>query len=252
MTNFKLKLWLTLAIIGLTGVASLLLSDLPLANLPAEVKEKIPLETLRFLILINPTILLLVATAIGTNLYDKVNLSVPLFQKLLDKRDKTFFDSKGILLQGFVLGVLAGVAIVGVAYFFKPFLPKVLLESNANVKLSLITKLLYGGITEELLCRFGLMTLFVWLLFKISRRLNTAVYWIAIVLSAIVFALGHLPLVFQLTTDVSFPVYAYIILANSLGGLFFGYAYWKRGLECAFVAHAFAHLAMVGLSLVGA
>jgi len=251
MISFKFKLWLTLAILGLTGVTSLLLSDLPLENLPAEVKEKIPLETLRFLILINPTILLLIATSIGTVLYDKVNLSVPLFQKLLDKRDNPPLDLKEIVVQGCILGVLAGVSIVAIAHFFKPFLPEILLESNANVRLSLITKLLYGGITEELLCRFGLMTLFSWLLFKIFRRLNAAVYWTGIALSAIIFALGHLPLVFQLITDVPFSVYAYIILANSIGGLFFGYAYWKKGLECAVIAHAFAHLTMVGLSLVG-
>lgn len=223
MTSFKLKL------------------------LPAEVKEKILLETLRFLILINPTILLLIATGIGVLLFDKVSLSVPIFQKLLDKRDNTLSpDLKGIIVQGGLLGALAGTSIVAAVYFFEPFLPEVLLKSNG---LSLTTKLLYGGITEELLCRFGLMTLFSWLLFKIFRRLNAAVYWGAIALSAIVFALGHLPLVFQLTTEVSFPVYAYIILANSLGGFFFGYAYWKRGLECAFIAHAFAHLVMVGLSL---
>ncbi|MBO9700061.1 MAG: CPBP family intramembrane metalloprotease [Sporocytophaga sp.] len=251
MTNFKFKLWLTLTIIGLAGVASLLLSDLPLENLPAEVMEKIPLETLRFLILINPTILVLIATGIGTILYERVNLSLPLLQKILDKRVNTSLDLKGIVVQGCLLGVLAGVSIVAIAYFFSPFLPKILIESNANIKLSLITKLLYGGITEELLCRFGLMTLFVWILFKIFRKLNTAVYWIAIVLSAIVFSLGHLPLVSRLINDLSFSVYAYIILANSIGGLFFGYAYWKRGLECAFIAHAFAHLIMVGLNLVG-
>lgn len=140
--------------------------------------------------------------------------------------------------------------IIAIAYFFKPYLPQVLLDSSDNVRLNLITKLLYGGVTEELLCRFGLMTLFVWILYKIFKSLNAAIYWTANVLSAALFALGHLPMVFQMTADVTFPVYVYIILANSIGGFLFGYAYWKRGLESAFIAHAFAHLTMVGVNLV--
>lgn len=251
MTNFKIKLWIALTITGLIGVASLLLSDFPLENLPAAVKEKFPRETLRFLILINPTIFLITAVTIGTILYDKVNFTVPLYRKLLGKNDNTPVDLKGILLQGALLGILAGIAIVAVAYFFNPLLPMELKYSNANIRLSLTTKLLYGGVTEELLCRFGLMTLFAWILFKIFRRLNAVIYWTAIALAAALFAVGHLPLVFQLVKEMSFPVYAYIILANGLGGLFFGYAYWRKGLEYAFIAHAFAHLAMVGLSLIG-
>ncbi|GAL87289.1 hypothetical protein MYP_4519 [Sporocytophaga myxococcoides] len=200
--------------------------------------------------LINPAVLVLIATTIGTILYDKVNLSVPLFEKLFDKRGTSSFSLKGIIVEGIVLGVLAGIAILAVAYFFKPYLPQVLLDSSDNARLNLITKLLYGGVTEELLCRFGLMTLFVWVLYKIFKSLNAAVFWSANFLSAVLFAVGHLPMVFQLVTDVSFPVYAYVILGNSIGGLLFGYAYWKRGLESAFMAHAFTHLTMVGVNLV--
>jgi hypothetical protein len=250
MLNFKFKLWLSLVIIGLTGVASLLLSDLPLGNLPPEVTEKIPAETLKFIILINPAMLVLIATTIGTILYDKVNLSVPLLEKLLDKRDASSFSLKAIMVEGIVLGILAGVAILAVPYFFKSYLPEALLESSDNLRLSLITKLLYGGVTEEILCRFGLMTLVVWILYKIFRKVNATTYWIAIVLAAVLFGLGHLPVVYQVVTEMTFAVYAYIILANSIAGLLFGYAYWKRGLESAVVAHAFTHLTMVGVNLV--
>jgi membrane protease YdiL (CAAX protease family) len=38
---------------------------------------------------------------------------------------------------------------------------------------------------------------------------------------------------------------AYVIIGNSVGGLVFGWLYWKKGLESAFIAHIFAHVAMV-------
>ena len=37
----------------------------------------------------------------------------------------------------------------------------------------------------------------------------------------------------------------YIILGNSVGGIIFGWIYWKKGLESAMIAHIFAHILMI-------
>jgi formate/nitrite transporter FocA (FNT family) len=42
----------------------------------------------------------------------------------------------------------------------------------------------------------------------------------------------------------------YILLGNSIGGVIFGWLYWKKGLESAMVAHVFAHVVMVAVSLM--
>lgn len=251
MKKFKIKLWLTLTITGLIGVASLLLSDIPLDNLPKQVTDTIPPETLRFILLINPAFLLIIATTIGTLLYDKVNLTVPVFEKLLGKPDHKPFSLWTIITQGIVLGLTAGVLIILISKLFNPYLPQEL-TANSEIDMNIITKLLYGGITEELLTRFGLMSLFVWIIFKITNKLTTPVYWTGIVLASIVFALGHLPIVFQTVAEPTLATYSYIILGNSIGGLIFGYAYYKKGLglECAFTAHAFAHITMVTLTSI--
>jgi len=251
MRNFKFKLWLMLVLTGIVGVASLLLSDLPLDNIPAEVKEQISMETLKFIVLVNPAILVIIAATVGIFLYDKVTLSVPLLTKLIDKTNTVAFSIKRIIGEGIVWGVFAGVAIVAVPYFFKSYLPEVLFQSSDSLKLNLLTRLLYGGVTEEILCRFGLMTFIVWLLYKIFKQLNAAIYWIGIVLAAVLFGIGHLPVAQQLVGEMTFAVYTYIILANSIAGVFFGYAYWKRGLECAIIAHALAHVTMLGLGWIG-
>lgn len=249
MKKFKIKLWLTLTIIGLIGVASLLLSDIPLDILPEEVTELIPPETLRYLLLINPTIFLIITTTIGTLVYDKVNLSVPIIEKLLGKPDYNSFSLQPLITQSLFLGLIAGVLILLVAKLFYPYLPQeltVLNQADPNI----VTKILYGGITEELITRFGLMSLFVWIIFKITKQLTAWVYWTGIVLAAVIFALGHLPIVFQIVAQPTLATYSYIILGNSIGGVIFGYAYYKKGLESAVLVHAFAHITMITLTSI--
>ena len=62
------------------------------------------------------------------------------------------------------------------------------------------------------------------------------ILWLANVIVAILFGLGHLP-----ATMLLFPltplVIARAIILNGLAGLAFGYLYWTRGLESAMLAH---------------
>ena len=68
------------------------------------------------------------------------------------------------IIPGIVGGLVGGVAIVLIAAVSKPFLsPEIVQRIGEFGKfLPLPTRLLYGGITEELLLRWGLMTLLVW------------------------------------------------------------------------------------------
>jgi membrane protease YdiL (CAAX protease family) len=71
-------------------------------------------------------------------------------------------------------------------------------------------------------------------------------YLAAIVVSEIVFGLGHLPTAFHLFPATGLMVVAYVIIGNALFGFVAGYLYWKRGLESAIVAHMLAHVVMSG------
>lgn len=59
--------------------------------------------------------------------------------------------------------------------------------------------MLYGGVTEEILVRWGLMTLLVWALWRFLQggagEPADAIVWVGIALSAFVFRLAHLPVV---------------------------------------------------------
>lgn len=102
----------------------------------------------------------------------------------------------------------------------------------------------YGGIVEEVEVRVFVMGLVAWLLSRLAGQ--QAKPWVviaAIVLAALVFGAGHLPMAAQLA-PLSFGVVARIIAYNALAGLVFGAVYWKRGLEHAMLAHFCADLVL--------
>ena len=97
-----------------------------------------------------------------------------------------------------------------------------------------------GGIDEELMLRFGFLTLLAWLIVKVTRipvgRTTAAVFWAANILAALAFGAGHLPATRALVPLTSIVVLRALSL-NGYMGIILGYLYWKRGLECAMVAH---------------
>ncbi len=242
--NKKLKLGLTLFIIGLLGVFTMLTVTIPLDGLPKEVLDKISPQTLKYIVLINPTILLLISVFVGTLLYDKVGFSVPTISSILKiEQPKVKFTEQ--IKFGVLLGLLAGVLIVLVGAIFKSSLPQAFIDLGNKIKLTTIARFLYGGLTEELLLRFGFMTLVVWIVFKITKNLGDSTYWIGIILASILFAVGHFPVVFSAVENPTITLLTYILVGNSVAGLFFGWLYWKKGLEAAFIGHIFAHVAMI-------
>ena len=250
MTKFKVRLWLCVSFLGLIGVVSLLASEIPLPDLPKQLTDRFSSTEIQLLVLINPTILIILFSLLGTVLYDKVRLRVPVLEVALNKVDRLPYSLRDIFRFGIIMGIVAGSMIIGISRIFDPYLPAAFLESTKGQDLSILSRVFYGGIAEEIMMRFGLMSFFVWLVFKISKKLNNASYWIGIVLSSIIFAFGHFPILFQTVADPGAFLYAYIIIGNSVGGLIFGYVYYKKGLESAMIAHAMAHVTMIGIERV--
>src|SRR5690606_17959310 len=130
--------------------------------------------------------------------------------------------------------VLAGVLLTVAGLIFDFIIPLEFKELGQNLQPSLAARFLYGGLTEEILMRFGLMTFLVWLCSKIFRGIKPVIYWIGILVSALIFAFGHFPIVYQSVQNPSTGLLTYILTGNSIGGIIFGWLYWKKGLESAF------------------
>ncbi len=105
----------------------------------------------------------------------------------------------------------------------------------------------YGGINEEILLRLFMMSVLAWLGKFISHtadgRPTTAVFWIANVLAAVLFGLGHLPATSMLLPLTPLVITRAIVL-NGLLGIAFGYLYMKHGLESAMISHFSADIVL--------
>jgi hypothetical protein len=245
MLRKKFYLGLILALLGLIGTASLLTMDIPLpAEIEAALADNFTQGQIRLLLLINPAILVIVAVIVGTILYQRVNLRVPVIEKLVGI-NKEPLDVSGIVKSGVVGGIIAGILVVLVVLLFKPMMTAGYEKLSQTLQLTLAARFLYGGITEEILLRFGLMTLIVWLSAKILKGTKPAAYWTGIVLAAVLFAIGHFPAVYSIIAEPGTLFLTYVLTGNSIGGLVFGWLYWKKGLESAFTAHISIHVVLV-------
>jgi len=254
----KLSAYLFLA--GFVGILSFLLVDLSalIAILPATDGNKFPgsIWLLKLVSLIQPTLLLALAVFVGIWLAPRVTLSAPAFEALAQGR--SFIAAlKPQIIPGVVAGLIAAIVLVLGWVLLRPFLPVEFVTRGEafNRLVPLPTRLLYGGVTEELLLRWGLLTLLVWAAWRIfqrGRRQPGAVCFVgAIVISAIVFGVGHLPIAVALGGALTWPVVVYIITANSVFGLMAGYLYWRKGLEAAITAHMLAHVGIVSAIYLG-
>lgn len=224
-----------IAALGGLGVLSLLASTV----LPPEVATEtgLPEPLLRVIVLIQPMALVIGAAILGDRLTRTTWLQAP------------FLSGSGTVpLRGAVLDAVIGAALVGgvlaaYAWFTTEVAPLTLV---AGTSLSLITGVLYGGLTEEVLMRWGLMSLIVWLLVKAGRQPRgtapgVGIIAAAIVVTAALFAVLHLPALLTLG-DATAAVIAAAMAANVIAGLVFGGLFARRGIETAMVAHGGAHV----------
>lgn len=108
----------------------------------------------------------------------------------------------------------------------------------------------YGGVTEECLVRLFLMIVIAWLLLKTpAARFPSGRSWlisIAIIVTAVLFGLGHLPAA-AFIWPLTFVVVLRTVLLSAFGGLVFGWLFWRWGFEYAVIAHFVADLVLHGL-----
>lgn len=255
------RFWI-LFIPGFIGIVSFfLLVDLSalVALFPVPPGTQIPPITpvVKLLGLIQPTVLLALAVFSGVMLAQRVGLSSP-FAEALVTRHPAWPALKAQLPPAVVGGAIGGAAILVLAAVSKLMLTADVIQRlhEFGNLLPLPTRLLYGGLTEELLLRWGLMTFLVWVIWRLAQRRQpkptTTTFVAAILLSSIMFAIGHLPIAIMLVGERTFSIIFFVVLANSAFGLVAGYLYWKYGLESAMIAHMLVHVVLVVASHAGA
>lgn len=233
-----------LFILGLAGILSMLTMDIPIpSEAEALLKNKFTTREIKWLLLINPTVMLIVAVVTGTILYHRSGFQIPLIERLFGIY-KVPFHAVDLFKYGLMGGVVSGILLSLTALVFEPLLPSEFLALGEQLKPSLAARFLYGGFTEEILLRFGLMTFIVWILSQFLS-LRPALYWFGLILAGILFAFAHFPIAYQAVENPSILLLTYILVGNTIGGVIFGWLYWKKGLEASIIAHVVTHVVML-------
>jgi hypothetical protein len=200
-----------------------------LAGVPLLVKIGAPIEPVWFWVAV--TIVSALVIALSLAMANRTGLGAPLLEGRLPKEDLPNWLRSGLslcvlmLFVEFPLGLIANLGVDPATY---PFGWELL---GASFK---------AGVVEEILSRLFLVSLFVWLGSLVSRddegRPTRGVFWAAILLAGLMFGWAHVDA--RLSNPAgTFVGYALIMLLSSSLGIYFGWLFWKLGLEWAMFAH---------------
>lgn len=235
--------------LGLIGVLGLLLQAPPVTLFEqAPHLRELPQAALRALLLVNPLLLVTVAAVVGAAVTPRLQLRSRL------AGDVGAQVAPGLaLLIGLLVAAALAITDAALANSLGDEWREVLAEAKAKPQLhALAIGVLYGGLAEEVMMRWGLMSLLAWLLLAVQGRFSgasaqssVALMWTAIALAALVFAAGHLPALAQSVT-LTGPLVIRTVFLNVIAGVAYGWLFWRKGLECAMLAHAFTHFGLAG------
>jgi len=234
-----MRLGLLLWLLGLVGIVVVTVEDVP-RLLQGHVLP-IPLWVLMVGSAIQSSVFLGLAVWAGVALAPQVALRAPAFEAAVTSRS-VIAALRPEILPGLIVGTLGGGFLLAISLYT----PTALATLQEQFASPLLGSLLYGGVTEELLIRWGVMTTLLWLMWRFLHHRDRAprlpAIIISILASAIVFGVGHLPAVAAMTGHLSSGVALFVVAANSVFGIVFGWLFWRYGLESAMIAHAMAHL----------
>jgi membrane protease YdiL (CAAX protease family) len=200
-----------------------------------------PLPVVLALSLIQPLVLCAVSIFAGLRLGDGLGLGAPLLRDWLAGAPGVPRRLRSLAIPAVIAGLGVGVLILAVEVgVFAPRLATGSPEAPAPspaIWQGLLASL-YGGICEEILLRLGLMTVLAWIGARLTRvrQPGPGVMWGAIVISAVLFGLGHLPATAAVAPLTPLLVVRAIVL-NGLGGIVYGWLYWRRDLVAAMIGH---------------
>jgi membrane protease YdiL (CAAX protease family) len=206
-------------------------------SMSANQPPPLPLWALMALQYVQTSVMIALVVWVGVLLAPRVGTDAPLFRAKAEGRPLPAGWSRavpGSIAAGVVAGVVITVLAVGV---FQRHLPASFREAPRMGPGYGLLATFYGGVVEELLLRWGMLTVLAWLLERV-RLGRTAAFWSANVLAALIFGAGHLPLAVQLTGGLTPMLVAYALVLNGIGGVVYGALYRRHGLEQGMIAHA--------------
>ncbi|WP_277555982.1 CPBP family intramembrane glutamic endopeptidase [Halobaculum limi] len=240
--------------VGMIGVLAAAITGVVGAELPEPLASQ-PTVLVVALVAAQSAVLLAVAVLVGQYTAPRVGFTSRLREWATDPRGTAWAGFRAELRPAATLGSAAGVVLLAVSWAFGP--AGSLSGAGATVTdvlRGVPLRFLYGGLTEELLLRWGVMSVIAALLWRVtgSERGNVSAWvaWTAIVASAVLFGVGHLPTAATLYGGLTPAVVGFVVVGNTIGGIAYGWLFWRHSLEAAMVGHMATHVVFVAVSMV--
>ena len=161
-------------------------------------------------------LLLAPASAVGVWLGVQVGLGPKLWRELVSKAPLNWRTMRPHLLSGLIVGFA-----LGVAGSVQNTLPIGVLGAGLEnpSTFEYFIRCLSAAITEEILFRLGLVTLFVWIIQRVVKKpaLRVPSLWIGSLLSALLFAGGHLPHIMTFGSPSLGLLMAIVVFSTTVG-----------------------------------
>ena len=239
------KLFFLLAALGAVGSAAVLPYAVTGFGGAAEAAG-VPRPLMALATFLQGLLLVTISAFVGLRLARRTALGAPVLEALV-YRKRPLPDLRPLLGLSALLGAAAGGAIIALDLAFAPFVDLSLAEgARLPSWWQGLLASLYGGVSEEIMMRLGVLNVVVWLL-SLRRAAGAPrgawAVWIGILAAAVLFGVGHLggaAAAFELTP----MLVARVLVLNAVPGVMFGLLFWKKGLLAAMSAHFAANLVL--------
>ena len=238
MEKFIRSYWKTLlffVIIGLVG--GFFVGLYTLDSYPEELREQAYAEGLN-------DFLIGVVTAVQSAGYGLVlgTVGILLAKNLGLWRDERSVTAKPLLFA-ILISIIGGLTLILSDILFFGKYSDVIANSYA-VKPTLpylIATVTYGAVIEEVMLRLFMMSLVAFVLKKLTRKEGVGILVAANIVSALLFAAGHLPATIMMIGTTPLIIFRCFLLNGGIG-LLFGWLYRKYGFRYAMIAHGGCHI----------
>jgi hypothetical protein len=185
------------------------------------------------------------ALSIFTGLFlgKKIGLRAPMLESLFDGRGLSVKFGKSLKTSVF-LGVSIGLFM----FIADRFIYLISFDSLLVYVLSppLWQRLMYSFyvcMVEEIILRFFLLTLLIWITWKIKKDSNGLPtkfgIYMSIISVSIIYGIGN---IYSISSSLQLNnmIYAGTFIFNIISGIAFGWLYWKKGIEFAIISNLVA------------
>ncbi len=182
--------------------------------------------------------------AAGTAVAPRTGLGAPWFAAVSHGEGLGLTEAAAQLPAALIVGALSSVLFL--LLYYQVFRPRMAAQDLGRIEefrssMGLWGRMLMGGVAEEVMFRWGVMSVLAWLAIGVADMPIGLGMWVAIVVAGLLFGLGHLPGVMAAGVKLTKLIVATAISLNMVVALAFGWLFWQYGLLAAIVAHALLH-----------